>query len=515
MPNGTISMRKLKSILQLKYGAKLPHRKIAVSLSISPSVVSTYAARAAQLGIECWPLPDDWDDVRLAREFLGTRVKCKASRAVPDWGQLHQELKGKGVTIELLWQEYAERHPNNHFSYNHFCRLYREFKPKFSLSMRQLHKAGEKLFVDYAGQTVPIVDPDTGETHKAQIFVAVMGASNYTFAEATWSQKMEDWCMSHKRAFEFMGGVPELVIPDNLKSGVAKACCYEPDLNPTYHQMASHFGVAIMPARVRKPKDKAKAEGGVLLVTRWILACLRREVFYTLAQLNQRISALLVRLNQKVFQKIPGSRASQFEALDRAALKSLPRSPYIFMQIKTVKVHLDYHVEIERNYYSVPYALVKKSLQAHFSEGTVRLYHEGQCVAHHVRLFTPGKQSTDKEHMPAHHRAYMDWDPGKFKQRAQNAGPHVLDWVNQKLASKTHPEQAYRSCAGLLSLVKTYNNERLNAACERGLKTGASTFKSIKAILKNNLDQQPTELQLDLLEQLTTHANLRQPHEFH
>ena len=219
MPNGTISMRKLKSILQLKYGAKLPHRKIAVSLSISPSVVSTYAARAAQLGIECWPLPDDWDDVRLAREFLGTRVKCKASRAVPDWGQLHQELKGKGVTIELLWQEYAERHPNNHFSYNHFCRLYREFKPKFSLSMRQLHKAGEKLFVDYAGQTVPIVDPDTGETHKAQIFVAVMGASNYTFAEATWSQKMEDWCMSHKRAFEFMGGVPELVIPDNLLCG--------------------------------------------------------------------------------------------------------------------------------------------------------------------------------------------------------------------------------------------------------------------------------------------------------
>jgi len=248
-------MRKLKSILQLKFEAKLSHRQIARSLSISPSVVSTYINRAAQLGVACWPLPADWHDIRLDREFLKTRPIPKPIKIMPDWGQAHQQLKGKGVTLELLWQECAERHGDNHFSYNPFCRRYREFKATLKPSMRQHHKAGEKRFVDYAGQTVTLVSPDTGECHTAQIFVAVLGASNYTFAEATRSQGLEDWCMSHKHAFAFFGGIPELVVPDNLRSGVSKACRYEPDLNPTYPQLACHYGVAILPARPRKPKD--------------------------------------------------------------------------------------------------------------------------------------------------------------------------------------------------------------------------------------------------------------------
>lgn len=261
MSNGALSMRKLKSILQLKFETKLSHRQIARSLSISPSVVSTYINRAAQLGVACWPLPADWDDVRLDRAFLKTQVILKPAKVIPDWGQVHQQLKGKGVTLELLWQEYAERHGDNHYSYNHFCRCHREFKSILKPSMRQHHKAGEKLFVDYAGQTVTLVNPDTGECREAQIFVAVLGASNYTFAEATRSQGLEDWCMSHQRAFGFWGGVPELVIPDNLRSGVSRGCRYEPDLNPTYHQLACHYGVAILPARPKKPKDKAKVEG--------------------------------------------------------------------------------------------------------------------------------------------------------------------------------------------------------------------------------------------------------------
>ncbi len=511
MSNGTISMRKLKSILQLKYQAKLSHRQIARSLLISPSVVSNYANRAAQLGIACWPLPGSWDDTRLEQAFLNTQVKSKPTSAVPNWGQVHQQLKAKGVTLERLWQEYAEGHPDNHFSYNHFCYLYRQFKPTLRPSMRQVHKAGEKLFVDYAGQSVPLIEPKTN----AQIFVATLGASNYTYAEATLSQALEDWCMSHKRAFEFFGGVTELVVPDNLKSAVNKACRFDPDLNPTYHQLACYYGVAILPTRIRKPKDKAKVEGAVLLVERWILACLRHEAFYTLAQLNQRIAELLYRLNDKPFQKLPGSRASQFELLDKPALKPLPKQPYLFTQVKRVRVGLDYHIELEGCYYSVPYVLVKKMLEAHVSERTVRLLFQGKCVAQHVRQMTLGCQSTLKIHMPKHHQAYLDYDIDIFKQRAQDIGPDVFTWVKQKLASKAHPQQAYRASASLLALVKTYGDKRLNAACQRGLSTGANELKNIKAILKNRLDQIDCQQVSEPLSELSPHANLRQPHEFH
>ena len=508
-------MRKLKELLRLKYQAGLTHRQIAASLSVSSSTVSNYVNRAAQLGLTAWPLEPEWDDRRLEQTFLQTRVQPKAARCWPDWAAIHQELRRKGVTLELLWQEYSERHPDNHYSYNHFCRQYRAWRQTQQPSMRQTHKAGEKLFIDYCGQTVPLVDPETGELRQAQSFVAVLGASNYTYAEATLSQALEDWVMSHSRAFSYLGGVPEVLIPDNLRSGVSKACKYEPDLNPTYQQLATHFGVAIVPARPRKPKDKAKAETGVQVVTRWILAVLRHETFYSLAQLNQRIRALLDKLNRKPFKKLPGSRQSAFEQLDKPALKPLPAFPYQYTQIKPVRVHLDYHVDIDQHYYSVPHPLIKKQLEAHITEQCVTLYHQGQVVAKHKRSHRRGGHTTLKAHMPAQHQACHDWSPGRFKNWAKDIGPHTLQWVTERLTNVGHPEQAYRACLGLLSLSKPYGKARLEAACQRAFDTGAKQLKNIQAMLKNGLDKQPAlPAEPDLLSQVN-HTNIRGADYYH
>ncbi len=345
--------------------------------------------------------------------------------------------------------------------------------------MRQNHKAGEKLFVDYCGPTMNIVDPNSGECHTAQIFVAVMGASNYTYAEATWSQKLENWVMSHARCFEFMGGVPELIIPDNLKNGVTKACRYEPDLNPTYQQLASHYNTVIVPARPYKPKDKAKAEVAVQIVERWIMAKLRHENFFSLRQLNLRIQELLIDLNQRPMKKQPGSRLSQFEELDKPALKPLPEIAYIYTQVKSVKVHIDYHVEVEKHYYSVPHSLIKKKLEAHTTGELVTLYHQGNIVAVHPRSHRTGGHTTLDEHMPIAHQKHQQWSPQRFENGARDIGISTETMVSQFLQSRKNPEQSYRICLGLLSLVKKYSPERLEAACLRALATGITLKKSV------------------------------------
>jgi transposase len=496
MSTRPISVRKLKEILRFKYQGKLSHRQIALSLNISASTVSYYVNRAAQLGIHDWPLSELWDDLTLERAFLKTQpIHKKQHKPLPNWATIHQELKRKdhkGVTLERLWQEYAERQGSHYYSYNHFCRLYKEWARVLQPSMRRTHTAGEKLFVDYCGQTIPIVDPHTGEIiYRAQIFVAVLGASNYTFAEATRSQQLEDWCLSHKRAFEFFGGVPQLVIPDCLKSAVSVARNTDPDLNPTYQMMAAHFGTAIMPARPRKPKDKSKAEAGVQLVTRWILAVLRHETFHSLAHLNQRISELLVRLNQKDFQKIPGCRASLFAELDAPALNLLPRYPYHYTQIQRVLVGKDYHVDIEKHYYSVPYALLGKRLEAHITEQTVVFYHHGKMVAEHKRSQRKGQHSSLLEHMPEHHKAMLEWSPERLMNWAIAIGPYTAHWVHEFIRQADHPAQAVRPCLALLGQSKSYGKARLEAACLRGHLTGANRLHNIRTMLKNGLDQQP------------------------
>ena len=341
-------MRKIREVLRLYFAAALSIRAIARSLGTSPSTVGEYLRRAKVAGVS-WPVPEAIDDAGLERRLFPALPSSHTSRPLPDWSEVRRELRGKNVTLALLWEEYKAIHPEG-LQYSRFCEQYREWAGKLDLVMRQEHRAGEKLFIDYAGQTVPVVDPETGEERQAQVFVAVLGASSYTFAEATWTQTLPDWTASHVRAFEFYGGCPELVIPDNLRSGVSGAHRYEPDLNPTYHDLASHYGVAVLPARVRRPRDKAKAEVAVQIVERWILAALRHRRFFSLAELNAAVSKLLDRLNTRPFRKLPGSRRSQFEQVDRPALCPLPSSPYVFAEWKTVRVHIDYHVEIDGHY---------------------------------------------------------------------------------------------------------------------------------------------------------------------
>ena len=366
MPNERISMRKIKEVLRLHADCKLPGRVIARSLAIAPATVYDYLARA-RLANLTWPLPPDLDDQALERRLFPPQVGLPTERAQPDWNHVHQELRRPGVTLQLIWEEYKARHGDDGYQYSRFCDLYRGWTRRVDVTMRQQHRAGERVFVDYAGDTVPVVDAETGEVRRAQIFVAVLGASSYTFAEATWTQKTPDWIASHMRAFAFFGGVPEIVVPDNLKAGVTRADRFDPDIAPAYHEFARHYGTAVVPARARKPRDKAKAEAGVLLVERWILAVLRNQTFFSLVELNQAIRRLLERLNAKPFKKLPGSRLSAFEELEKPLLRPLPGQRYEVAELRKARVHsADYHVELLGHYYSVPYALVGKEVELRY-----------------------------------------------------------------------------------------------------------------------------------------------------
>jgi transposase len=483
-------MRQIKEVLRLKHAARLSHRQIARALKLSLGVVSKYLAEAARAGIT-WPLPDGMDDMALERALWPGGEPPEPRFARPDFAHVHEQLKRKGVTRQLLWEEYRSAHPADGYCYTQFCVFYREWKQRLKLSMRQTHRAGEKLFVDYAGQTVPVLNAGTGDVRAAQVFVAVLGASNYTFAEATWTQSLPDWVSSHARAFSFFGGVPQLIVPDNLKSGVIKACRYEPLLNTTYAEMLAHYQTAALPARPYKPKDKAKVEAGVQLVERWILARLRHQIFFSLFDLNLAIRQLVSALNERPFQRLPGSRRSQFEALDRPALRPLPAFPYEYAEWKKLRVHLDYHVEVEGHYYSVPHALVRREVEARLTATCVEFFHHGRRVAAHVRSARRGAHSTQPDHMPKAHRAHLEWTPGRFLTWAVEIGPQTRDLVRHLLECRPHPEMGYRSCLGLLSLARQYGKERLEAACKRALALNAPTRRSVHSILQRGLDRLP------------------------
>jgi len=381
-------MRKIEEVLRLSFDGRLGLRAIAQSLRISPSTVGDYLRRARAAGLS-WPLPPGLDEVALERRLFPAPRPSRQSRPLPVWTDVHRELKRKGVTLALLWAEYKTRHPEG-LQYTQFCEHYRAWAGTLDLVMRQPHRAGEKLFVDYAGQTVPVIDRMSGEIREAQVFVAVLGASNSTYAEATWSQSLPDWIGSHVRAFHYFQAVPAIVVVDNLKSGVSCAHRYEPDLNPTYSAMATHFGVAVLPARVAKPRDKAKAEVGVQVVERWVLARLRNQSFFSLAELNTAIQLLLKELNDRPLQKLPGSRRTLFEQLDRPAMKPLPQEPYVYAEWSKARTHIDYHIEVDGHYYSVPYLLVKQTLEVRLSAHTVEIFHRGQRVASHLRSHDRG-----------------------------------------------------------------------------------------------------------------------------
>jgi transposase len=489
MPANRISMRKIRDLLRLKFDAGLGNRQIARSLSISHSTVRDYLQRAERAGLS-WPLPEELDDGSLDRLLFPPAAPSHHPRPQPDWQKVHREKKRKGMTLMLLWQEYKARHPDG-YQYSRFCELYRAWAAKLDLVMRQDHQAGEKLFVDYAGQTAEVVDPDTGQVQQAQIFVAVLGASNYTYAEATWTQRLPDWIGSHQRAFSFFGGVPDIVVPDNLKSGVTRAHRYEPDLNPTYQDLAAHYGVAVIPARAGRPRDKAKAEVGVQLVERWILACLRHRTSLSLEELNEAIAELLERLNDRPFQKLEGSRRSLFEALERDVLRPLPAEPYVFAEWKKARVHIDYHVEIKGHYYSAPYQYARQQVDVRITATTVECFFKGARIASHLRSMRKGHHTTLKEHMPPSHRHWADWTPERMIRWAARTGEATAELIASVMASRTHPQQGYRTCLGILRLGESYGKERVEAASRRALAIGTKTYKSVVSILKHGLDSQP------------------------
>lgn len=506
-------MRKIKDVLRLHHESGLSRRGVAQALNISYGSTVNYLNRAQQAGLS-WPLPADMDERTLGRLLFPTQPLTGQRRFVePDYPTVHQELKRKGVTKHLLWQEYRQQHPHHGYSYAQFCHRYLAWLGKQQRSMRQLHRAGEKLFVDYCGPTMPVINPDTGEVRQAQIFVAVLGASNYTFAYASWSQNQADWLHAHVQAFEFLGGVPELVVPDNLKSGVSKAHRYEPDINPAYQQLASHYGVAVVPARPYKPKDKAKAEVAVQIVERWIMARLRHQTFFTLASVNKAIRFLLDDLNQRPFKKLPGTRRSQFEQLDQPTLRPLPSHPYQYADIKQARVHIDYHIEYDKHYYSVPHHLVKEKVDVQATEATIAIYRHGQRVASHPRSYRRGAHSTCPEHMPRSHRAMSEWSPERFLRWAGDIGEATRKVVNHILQEKRHKEQSYRRVLALLSNAKKYGRDRLNSACRRALSINSPTRSSVESILKQGLDQLPLESENAQAQEeqlsLDYHENLR------
>lgn len=486
-------MNKLKAVLRLA-GQGLSQRQIAVSCALGQATVSDYLTRAKAAHLAYHDVAD-WPDQQLLAALGIARASTRQWRksAEPDCSAIQHELQSnKNVTLQLLWTEYREAHPDG-YGYSRFCDLYRRWVRRQDRVLRQDHRAGEKLFVDYAGSTIAIHDRVTGAVTEAAIFVAVLGASSFTFVEATASQGLADWIGSHLRAFEFFGGVAEIVVPDNLKAAVTRPCRYEPDLNRTYEEMASHYDVAVIPAHVRKPRHKAKVEVGVQVAQRWIVAALRKRRFFSLGELNQAIAELLQRLNDKPFRKREGSRRSLFDTLDKPALKPLPVERYEYGDWIKAGVNIDYHVVIDHHFYSVPHQLVQEPVEVRLTASTVEIFHRGARVASHVRSRQSNQASTIPEHRPKSHQRYSEWSPSRLIDWAEKTGPRLALLVAQILESKRHPEQGYRTCLGIRRLGEEYGAERAEAAAERAILGKIYTVAGFQSILIHGLDRQPLQ----------------------
>jgi transposase len=484
-------MRKIREVLRLRLVAQLSFPQIAASLKMSAGAAHKIIKSAEAAGL-IWSQVMALEDTELEKIIYGNLAGVAESAYQElDCPTIYQELKRKGVTLSLLWEEYKAVYGERAYSYTQYCYHYQQWKAKLKLSMRQQHRAGEKLFVDYSGQTMPVIDPATGEIRQAQIFVAVMGASNYTYAEATWTQTLPDWIASHIRTFEYLQGCPEIVVPDNLKSGVTKACRYEPDINPTYANLAAHYNVAVIPARPVHPRDKAAAEVGVQIVQRWLLARLRHQQFFSLGELNKAIRALLESLNNRPMKKLNTTRRKLYEELEKPVFKALPVLPYQYCEWQRMRVPLDYHIEAEQHYYSVPYRLVKEQIDIRLTKNIVEIFHKGKRVASHPRSSVKGGKTTMLEHMPKAHQAHIQWTVSALKKWAATVGAATEQVVLELLATNAHPEQGYRRCLGLFSLSNRYTQARLEQACRRSLVLGTVSYKSIRSILAKRLDLLP------------------------
>jgi len=509
MARQPISMRQINEIIRLHQQHQLSVREVARSTALPTSTVHDYLRRAEAAGLT-WPLPEDLTDEQLHQKLLqpasaSEPLPPKPNRPTPEWAEVHKELGRRGVTLRLLWQEYRERFADG-YGYTQFCEHYNRWADKLDPVLRQVHPPGEKMFVDWAGQTVPLQDP-AGSAREASLFVAVLGASNKTFAEAFENQKLAAWITAHCHAYSFFGGVAKVTTPDNPKTGVIRPCRYEPLLHRTYQEMAEHYGTVIIPARPKKPRDKAKVEAGVQISERQLLARLRDQTFFDVASLNQALKPLLAQLNEQPFQKLEGSRNHWFETQEKAHLLPLPAAPYELASWSRAGVNIDYHVVVDKHYYSVPYALIHQTLDVRLTRSTVELFHQGKRVAAHARSSIPGKFTTLDEHRPKSHQKYLEWTPGRMIGWAQKTGPRCADLVRHILENKPHPEQGFRSCLGIIRLGNAVGADRLEAACRRALHFGTCSYVSIKSILDHRLDQQPLEPELPLSS--PPHSNVR------
>ena len=509
MATERLSMRKTRDILLQKWRQKLSHRAVAASVGIGVGTVGNTVSRAKAEGLTLAEV-EQLDEAELEKRLYGSPASPGQKRPLPSPEYIHQELHKTGVTLQLLHIEYLEQFPGG-YKYTQFCEHYRRWQKKRGVTMRQIHRAGEKLFVDYSGKRPEIIDPETGECIKVELFVGALGASNFTYAEATRTQQSHDWISSHIRAFEYLGGATKVVVPDQLRSGVSKPCWYEPGIQRTYEDMASHYGTVVIPARGGNPKDKAKVEGAVLIAQRWILARLRNQTFFSLDELNERIAELLEELNNRVMKLYGKSRKELFESLDKPAMRGLPARRFQFGEWKIdAGVNIDYHIQLDHRFYSVPYQLAGERVDARTAAMTVEIFFKGRRVASHARSFRRGSYTTLPEHMPKSHRAHAEWSPSRFINWAGKIGENTQRLVKVILEDRPHPEMGYRSCLGILRLAKTYGDERLERAAARAYFAGARSYKHVEAILKNGLDQGPLPTREEEPRQLPlTHKNLR------
>ncbi len=504
-----LPMRRIREVLCLKHEKGLSQRAIAAACAIGAGTVAEYLARAARAGLS-WPLPAELDDGALEARLFPS-AEPHRERVTPDLVRIHEELRRPGVTLHLLWEEYRQAHRDAGYGYSQYCEIYRRWERRLRPSMRQVHRAGEKTFIDFSGQRPQLVDAKTGELIPVELFVAALGASCYTYAEATPSQQLPHFAGAHMRMAEYFGGSTAIWVPDQLKSAVTRPCRYEPGLNRTYQDLASHYDAVVIPARPRKARDKAKVETMVLVAQRWILARLRHQTFFEITDLNAAIARLLEELNERPMQKIGKSRRQLWEQLDRPVLKPLPATRYELAQWKTCRPNIDYHLEVERHYYSVPYQLSKEEFEARYTSTIVEIYYKNNRIASHLRRYDH-QPSTLAEHMPSAHRAHAEWTPSRLIHWAEKTGPATGRVVAGILERRPHPEQGYRACLGLMRLGRRYGADRLEAACERAEHLRAYSYGTVKNILSSAQDRLPIEDQESSEKATPTHDNIRGAH---
>jgi len=506
-------MRRVRDILRLKFEIGLSGREVARRCGIGPTTIREMLKRFEASGLE-WPLAPALTDGELEERLYGKAATRQGQRrrSEPDWAAISRELKKKHVTLQIVWDEYIAAEPDG-YRYSRFCELYRGWESRLPVTMRQIHLGGDKMFVDYAGDTVPvIIDRRTGKTQGAHIFVAVLGGSSLSFALATWTEKLPDWIEGHVQALAYFGGVPALIVPDNPKVAVIRACFYDPQINKTYAELAAHYGTSLLPARPRRPRDKAKVEALVRIVERWLLGKLRRQRFYSLADVNAAIAGMLKALNnERVLRAYSKTRRQLFEEIDVPHLRPLPAEPFVLAEWKRRKAGIDYHVEFDGHFYSIPYRHARTDVELRATGRTVEIFLHGERIACHIRGSGDGKHTTLAEHMPSSHRRYAGMTPAALLKSADAIGPNTTLFCQRVLERRPHPEQGFRTCLGVVRMAKVFGAARLEAACERALEIGALSYGSVKSILDSRLDGRPVVRRGDDLDQTLDlfHTNIR------